>query len=674
MARQTGDLYPNASGSASLGVEQLSQDSFSNDIRPYATVHMNSGVFHDPLNGQSGIMRFVRWPNSDRTFEFSSNGGLDYHLRFGSIDEGSALAGSKIVSDGPLNMQASGFFFTSFPGNSTGDAFVFVARRGEAANNANFIVDTKDDVNITAESSVTINGFEGINLNAISDGNIVANAQGETGGQIWLRSFGASGQLRYQFGPYEAWHVSPSHTSDYFPIAHSGQVNQMILESTVGVVDLDFAYDNGNVISPPLNGMAYQGATINEPTLATGDFIDHLDPIVGHTSFGLAVSGSTPNAGILRCGSTWLHILSSGATNGTFLGYNNLGDSQTLLSASGAMLIEALGGDLDLFSNNDVDIRGDERVRIRSTGVAGTFELETTTSADIAAGTTCTINADTDVNISAGSSLTGVASVNIDLSAGTLLSDSGGQITLSSFSTSGQLEYRFGPHQSWYMKTSDSSTSGPFGDGFNPLVPSGQVQQMILENSVQSIADREGNITDATALTMVGCSGVEVSVDEITDTITVSGVECVAHFFQRGTGTVFTTGFVVLDYDNTVRLDAGYSYSAGVLTVPFTGWYKISATTNIQVNNDNGNTRCTSQTFMTYNGPVGGGGASIFPSVTYGHHYDSTVGRQTGSNCFYYYLFGGDNIRLQSRRLAGGALDLEHTLGSTLLVEFKGNK
>ena len=58
----------------------------------------------------------------------------------------------------------------------------------------------------------------------------------------------------------------------------------------------------------------------------------------------------------------------------------------------------------------------------------------------------------------------------------------GGQISLAAFATSGQLEYRFGPHQSWYIKTSDSSTSGPFGDGYNPLVPSGNILQMILEN------------------------------------------------------------------------------------------------------------------------------------------------------------------------------------------------
>lgn len=48
--------------------------------------------------------------------------------------------------------------------------------------------------------------------------------------ELRLSALSGSGQLRYQGGPYEAWHTSPSHTSNFFPIPHSGQVNQMILE------------------------------------------------------------------------------------------------------------------------------------------------------------------------------------------------------------------------------------------------------------------------------------------------------------------------------------------------------------------------------------------------------------------------------------------------------------
>ena len=65
----------------------------------------------------------------------------------------------------------------------------------------------------------------------------------------------------------------------------------------------------------------------------------------------------------------------------------------------------------------------------------------------------------------------------------------GGSIILEPFGSSGALEYRFGPHQSWYMKQTHSSTSGPDGDGYNPLVASGAIIQMINEG----IAGAESN-------------------------------------------------------------------------------------------------------------------------------------------------------------------------------------
>lgn len=86
-------------------------------------------------------------------------------------------------------------------------------------------------------------------MNTLSGGDAIYSATGNTTlkatfnatidalkGQITLDAWASSGQMRYEFGPNEAWHVSPSHTSDFFPIAHSGQVVQMIEEAVPTIV------------------------------------------------------------------------------------------------------------------------------------------------------------------------------------------------------------------------------------------------------------------------------------------------------------------------------------------------------------------------------------------------------------------------------------------------------
>lgn len=56
----------------------------------------------------------------------------------------------------------------------------------------------------------------------------------------------------------------------------------------------------------------------------------------------------------------------------------------------------------------------------------------------------------------------------------------GGQLTLSAFNGSGQLEYRMGTNEAWHWKPSYELSGGPGGDGFHPIPHSGQVQAMIL--------------------------------------------------------------------------------------------------------------------------------------------------------------------------------------------------
>jgi hypothetical protein len=86
MARVVGDLWPAASGTSSLGVDQAGEpdSGFTNEIRPFNHVHLNSGVVYDPKYGTSGVIRYgISSPNNLHGFELSFNGGSSYPIFVG---------------------------------------------------------------------------------------------------------------------------------------------------------------------------------------------------------------------------------------------------------------------------------------------------------------------------------------------------------------------------------------------------------------------------------------------------------------------------------------------------------------------------------------------------------------------------------------------------------------
>lgn len=88
-----GDLVPIHSGFANLGVDTGSngQNAFGDPV-PFNHVHMISGVFHDPLYGQSGVFRFNQQQSA---FQVSVDGGLT----FNNISAGSAVDSIGVVGD-----------------------------------------------------------------------------------------------------------------------------------------------------------------------------------------------------------------------------------------------------------------------------------------------------------------------------------------------------------------------------------------------------------------------------------------------------------------------------------------------------------------------------------------------------------------------------------------------
>ena len=69
-------IIPSASGTSHLGIDGSGVGAFSiSSLRPFNHVHQVSGVFHDPLLGQSGVLRFSY---AARAFEVSYDGGLTF--------------------------------------------------------------------------------------------------------------------------------------------------------------------------------------------------------------------------------------------------------------------------------------------------------------------------------------------------------------------------------------------------------------------------------------------------------------------------------------------------------------------------------------------------------------------------------------------------------------------
>lgn len=98
-----------------------------------------------------------------------------------------------------------------------------------------------------------------------------------------LEAFGngivGSGRLAYRFGPYESWHQRQSFTGatmgpngdGYFPIPHSGQILQMILENGGGggAADLQEAYEaDNNIFTSAGQGGPVNIVGIGRPPLA----------------------------------------------------------------------------------------------------------------------------------------------------------------------------------------------------------------------------------------------------------------------------------------------------------------------------------------------------------------------------------------------------------------------
>jgi len=110
MARINGDLVPIGSGQAHLGVNGGLGDAFDiTTVLPFGHVHMNSGVWHDPVTGQSGVLRYSQAASA---FQVSIDGGRTFTnlaTGAGGVSSVGVLGGANLTGDIDLASQSSGF-------------------------------------------------------------------------------------------------------------------------------------------------------------------------------------------------------------------------------------------------------------------------------------------------------------------------------------------------------------------------------------------------------------------------------------------------------------------------------------------------------------------------------------------------------------------------------------
>lgn len=100
MALTTNDLIPFSSGLANLGVNGSEGGAFdASSITPFGNIHFVSGVIHDPILGQSGILRYNRAAGDDGAIEFSLDGGASFRRFAGETLQSAYENGQEITID-----------------------------------------------------------------------------------------------------------------------------------------------------------------------------------------------------------------------------------------------------------------------------------------------------------------------------------------------------------------------------------------------------------------------------------------------------------------------------------------------------------------------------------------------------------------------------------------------
>jgi hypothetical protein len=196
-----GDLIPVTSGFANLGVEVSSNaqnafDATQGEIRPFNHVHQISGVFHDPLHGQSGVLRFNQ---NTQAFEVSVDGGLTFAtLSAGAgVDSLGVIGDTNLTGNIDLASAANSGFLAIFDTSNASPIQFAVDQLGLSGLwrfpaqgfNGSVVNELVDFHGTTVQGSVTVQGVSGILVDIVGQTVTVGPAAGDGFTTCYVQDF-----------------------------------------------------------------------------------------------------------------------------------------------------------------------------------------------------------------------------------------------------------------------------------------------------------------------------------------------------------------------------------------------------------------------------------------------------------------------------------------------------
>jgi len=222
-----GDIIPYVSGQSSLGINSGPGSAFDiSSLRPFNNVHLVSGIWHDPMLGQSGVIRFSQAAGA---FQASTDGGLTFQ----NISVGTAGGVTSLGVIGDANLTGN----IDLASPSSG--FIVI----EDTANASPLLFSVNSLGLSGLWDFPAQGFNGKVVNSLTDAN-------GTTSQGALSVVGASGiyvDIIGQTMTITPGNILPRIIGQDFTTVRSVTVNHNLNTSDVVVQVKD---SNGYVIIP----------------------------------------------------------------------------------------------------------------------------------------------------------------------------------------------------------------------------------------------------------------------------------------------------------------------------------------------------------------------------------------------------------------------------------------
>ncbi len=221
MPRINGDLRPISSGIGHLGINAAGETAFDmSTLTPFGHIHQLSGVFHDPLLGESGVLRYSR---AAAAFQISVDGGLTFSnlsTAAPSVTSIGVIGDVNLTGHVDLATVASGFMTIE----DTGDASPLI-----------FSVNT---LGLSGLFGFPTQGFNGRVVNALTDAN-------GTEVQGVVQIVGASGIVVDAIG--QVFTITPGNgMPKCYTNTYSSATSWVIAHNLGSLFPIVYVFDNGS--------------------------------------------------------------------------------------------------------------------------------------------------------------------------------------------------------------------------------------------------------------------------------------------------------------------------------------------------------------------------------------------------------------------------------------------